>query len=129
MKGACKRISIRVSLLNVQVQYAPVAGTVSHLVHQRAAKQGDTEQPESLLMGLDVVGRPDAKLAVRLVAGTWGKRIAPWVKLNDVISRSVRMAMMRPACQVDLYLPGTVKLHVNPGDEVVGGQSVVAKFE
>jgi hypothetical protein len=39
------------------------------------------------------------------------------------------MGMMRPASRVDLYLPPTVKLHINPGDEVIGGQSVVAKFE
>jgi phosphatidylserine decarboxylase len=129
MKGACRRISIGVSLLNVQVQYAPAAGTVAHLAHQAPAKRGETEQPESLLLGLDVVGRPDTKFVVQWFAGNWGKRIVPWVKLNGVVLRSARLGMMRPGRRVDLYLPGTIKLHVNPGDELIGGQTVVARFE
>jgi phosphatidylserine decarboxylase len=68
-------------------------------------------------------------MAVRLIGGTCCRRILPWIQANDVVSRSGRIAMMRPASRVDLYLPGSVKLHVNPGDEVAGGQSVVARFE
>ena len=129
MKGACKRISIRMSLFDVQVQNAPVAGTVTHVRYQPAIKEGRTTHTENLLIGFDVVGRPAARIAVRLIGGSWGRRIVPWVQANDVVSRSVRIGMMRPASRVDLYLPGTVKLHVNSGDELVGGQSVVARFE
>jgi len=129
MKGACKRISIRVSLLDVQVQNAPVAGTISHFEHRRTMKQGGTSDTENLFIGFDVVGRAATKLAVRLIGGAWGKRIVPWVRPGDVVLRSTRVGMMRPAARVDLYLPSGVKLHVNLGDEVAGGQSVVAKFE
>jgi len=129
MKGACKRISIRVPLLDVQVQNAPVAGTIAHFQHRPAMKENGVDSAENLLIGFDVVGRPGAKVAVRLVGGTWGRRVMPWVQANDVVSRSVRIGMMRPASRVDLYLPAAVKLHVNPGDEVAGGQSVVARFE
>lgn len=129
MKGACKRISIRVSLFDVQIQNAPVAGTVAHFDYRRAMKDSGTAGAENLLMGLDVVGRPDTKVGVRLIGGTWGKRIVPWINANDVVTRGVRIAMMRPASRVDLFLPNKVKLHVNIGDEVAGGQSVVAKFE
>jgi len=129
VKGPCKRISIRVSLYDVQVQYAPAAGTVAHFEH-RLALHGETgAQTENLLLGFDVVGRPDTRLAVRLIGGTWGRRIVPWVRSGDVVPRSARLAMMRPASRVELFVPPTVKLHVNPGDEVAGGQSVVAKFE
>jgi phosphatidylserine decarboxylase len=129
MKGACKRISIQISLLEVQVQNTPVTGTVAHFVHNRAMKEGGTSSTENLFIGLDVIGRADTRVAVRLIAGTWGRRIVPWIKSGDVISRSVRLGMMRPASRVDLYLPNKVKLLVNVGDEVAGGQSVVAKFE
>ncbi len=129
MKGACKRISIRVSLFDVQIQNAPVAGTVAHFNYQRAMKDGGTAGTENLFMGLDVVGRPDTKVGVRLIGGTWARRIVPWINANDVVTRGVRIGMMRPASRVDLLLPNKVKLHVNIGDEVAGGQSVVAKFE
>src|ERR1043166_114481 len=129
MKGACKRISIRVALTDVQVQYAPLTGTVAQLIHQPAMKEGGPSAVENLFIGFDVIGRADTKVAVRLIGGTWGRRIVPWIKASDVISRSVRVGMMRPASRVDLYLPKNVKLMVNLGDEVAGGQSVVAKFE
>ena len=126
MQGVCKRVSIRMALTDVQVQYAPVAGTVAQLSHQRAAGMG---APESLFAGLDVVGRGGARIALRLIGGSWGRRILPWIKSNDVIPRSVRIAMMRPGARVDLFLPPQVKLQVHVGDAVAGGQSVVAKFE
>src|ERR1044072_7363182 len=109
MKGACKRISIRVPLTDVQVQKAPVTGTIAHFEHHLAMKEGGTASAENLLIGFDSVGRPGAKVAVRLIAGTWGKRIVPWIRSNDVVSRSVRIAMMRPSSRVDLYLPPAVK--------------------
>jgi phosphatidylserine decarboxylase len=127
MNGACRRVSIRVSLTDVQVQYAPVDGTVARFTHQRANESGAVA--ENFFVGLDVVGRADTRVAVRLIAGTWGRRILPWIAANDVLSRSARLGMMRPAGRVDLYLPLALKLHVNPGDEVAGGQSVIAKFE
>jgi len=127
VKGACQRLSIRVSFTDVQVQYAPLTATVAHFEHRRAGQDGGVST-ESLFIGFDAIGRASEKVAVRLIGGTWGKRILPWIKSNDVVSRSVRIAMMRPASRVELYLPPQVKLLVNVGDEVAGGQSVVAKF-
>jgi phosphatidylserine decarboxylase len=129
MQGACKRISIKVALTDVQVQYAPIIGAVTQFTHQAAMKEGGPSAVENLFIGFDAVGRAGTKVAVRLIGGTWGRRISPWIKSNEVVSRSVRIGMMRPASRVDLYLPRAVKLHVNLGDQVAGGQSVVAKFE
>lgn len=129
MKGTCKRVSIRVSLLDVQVQYAPLTATVSQFEHRLAMKEGGGAETENLFLGLDVVGRPETKAALRLIGGTWGRRIMPWIRSGDVISRSERISMMRPASRVDVYLPSIVKLHINVGDEVAGGQSVIGKFD
>jgi phosphatidylserine decarboxylase len=129
MSGACKRISIVVAWTDVQVQYAPVAGTLTWCEYRPAAKMDGVAKPESLWIGLDVVGRPETKMAVGLVAGSWGRRILPWVRSGDVVARAERLGMMRPAQRVELILPARLKLLVNPGDEVTGGQSIVAKFE
>ena len=129
MKEPCKRITIRVSLFDVQVQYAPTSGTISYVQYRPAVKEKGGAEPESLMIGFDVLGQRDAKLAVRMVGGAWGRRILPWIYSGDVIRRSARVGMMRPAGRVDLYVPSDIKLRVNPGDEVTGGQSVVGKFE
>ena len=129
IKGPCHRLSIRVSLMNSQVQFAPVTGAADHFVHQKQMKDGGTAMIENLFLGFEVIGRPDTRVAVRLIGGTWGRRIVPWIKSNEIVQRSVRIGMMRPATRVDLYLPKKVKLLVQVGDEVAGGHTVVAKFE
>jgi phosphatidylserine decarboxylase len=129
IKGPSKRLSIRVSLLDPQVQFAPLTGATDHFVHQKHMKDGGTSMIENLFIGFTVIGRADTRAAVRLIAGTWGRRIVPWIKSNEIVERGVRIGMMRPATRVDLYLPAQVKLLVNVGDDVAGGQSVVAKFE
>ncbi len=129
IKGPCQRLSIRVSLLDPQVQFAPVTGTADYFVHQKHMRDGGTVMIENLFIGFQVLGRADTRVAVRLIGGTWGRRIVPWIKSNEIVQRSVRIGMMRPATRVDLYLPNKVKLLMNVGDQVAGGQSVVAKFE
>lgn len=129
MQGACKRISIRIALTDVQVQYAPLTATVAQFKHQPATREDDRTTPENLFIGLDVVGRPNTRAALRLVGGSWGRRILPWIKSNDVVSRSVRIAMMRPGSRVEMFLPPQVKMQVNVGDAVAGGQTVIAKFD
>ena len=130
IKGACQRVSIRVALTDVQVQYAPLTGTVAFFQHQRPLKDGGGTgaTSENLFIGLDAIGRAGVKVGVRLIGGTWGRRILPWVRSNDLVTRSVRLGMMRPGSRVDLYLPPDLKLVVKVGDEVAGGQSVVVKF-
>ncbi len=128
MQGACKRISIRIALSDVQVQNAPVAGTIARCEHQFAQRKG-TPARENLFLGFEVVGRPQTRVGVRIFGGTWGRRIVPWVKAHNVVPRSARLGMTRPGSRVDLFLSPEVKLLVQAGDVVTGGQSVVGKFE
>ena len=39
LKGPCHRLSIRVSLMDPQVQFAPLTGAADHFVHQRHMKE------------------------------------------------------------------------------------------
>ncbi len=50
MKGAFESISIRVSLPNVQMQYAPAAGTVAHCAHRPAHEQSGAAESEIRVM-------------------------------------------------------------------------------
>ena len=56
MRGPCKRLSIRVALTDVQVQYAPLTGTVAQFTHQPAMKEGGPSAVENLFVGFDAVG-------------------------------------------------------------------------
>jgi phosphatidylserine decarboxylase len=46
-----------------------------------------------------------------------------------VVPRGERIAMMKPGTRVNLFLPSNVKVKVSAGEKVIGGTTVVAKFE
>ena len=129
VKATCQRVSIRVSLWDVHVQYAPVAARIAHLQHERPFRGGGNSHVETLLVGLEPVTRLQDKIALRFVGGTWGRHIVPWVTADEVVPRSARLGMMRVGPRLDIFLPRTAKLAVKTGDTVVGGQSVLAKWE
>lgn len=129
VKATCQRVSICVSIWDVHVQYAPVAARVVHLEHHRPMRSGGNSPVETLLVGLEPVTRAQDKIALRLIGGTWGTRIVPWIVADEVVPRSARFGMMRLGPRVDIFLPRTAKLAVKTGDTVVGGQSVLAKWE
>ena len=62
IKGPCHRLSIRVSLMDPQVQFAPVTGAADHFVHQKHMKDGGTAMIENLFLGFTAIGRADTRL-------------------------------------------------------------------
>jgi phosphatidylserine decarboxylase len=129
VKAPGQRVSIRISPFDVQVQYAPLIARVAHFDLQRPIKSGGSAVLETLVLGFEPVLRPEARMAVRLIGGTWGRRIVPWIAMNDIPQRSQRIGMMRLGARADVFLPAGMKLMVQPGERVIGGQSVLAKFE
>jgi phosphatidylserine decarboxylase len=129
VKATCQRVSIRVSIWDVHVQYAPVAARVAYIEHHRPLRSGGNSPVETLLLGLEPVTRQHDRIALRLAGGSWGTRIVPWVVTEEVVPRSARLGMMRLGPRVDIFLPRAAKLAVKTGDTVVGGQSVLAKWE
>lgn len=129
VNAPCQRVSIRMSIWDVQVQYAPVAARVSHLAHAKPMRLGGHSPLEMLLLGLESTLKPGEKLLLRCVGSTWGRQIVPWVTAGEALPRSTRIGMMRLGQRVDLFLPRAAKLLVRVGDQVVGGQSVVARWD
>jgi phosphatidylserine decarboxylase len=131
MGGLCQRVSVFLSVFDVHVQKAPVAGQVAYLQHHpgeflNAMKLEAASQNENLLVGFASSEHEGEKIGVRLVAGMIARRIVPWVGLGDVVSRGERMSLIQFGSRCDLYLPLTAKIQVQLGDKMIGGQTVVA---
>ena len=133
MGGPCQRISVFLSLLDVHVQNAPVFGSVNYLKHSpglfvSATKTESALYNENVLIGFIPVTQPNAKVAVRLIAGLLTRRLTTWVTTGEIIPRSERIGMIHFGSRVDFFLPLTAKIKISVGDHVIAGQSVVAKF-
>jgi phosphatidylserine decarboxylase len=129
--GACRRISTALSLWDVHVQKAPVAGRVLSL-QSTPGEFGSTKNPaaaahnENALIGIDSSEQPGEKFAVRLVAGSLTRRLVPWVAVGEQIQRGERISMIQYGSRCDFYMPLNYAPRVRLGDRVVGGETIIA---
>jgi len=129
--GPCRRISIFLSVIEVHVQQAPVAGKISCLKHtpgefMSALKLDSAARNENVLIGFDSSERPGEKIAVRLIAGVLARRIVPWITPGDEVERGERISLIQFGSRVDIYLPPSAQIRVKLGDKVRGGETVIA---
>ena len=130
--GRCRRISIFLSVFDVHVQNAPVAGAVAYLKHTpgsflNAMKTESAAHNENVLVGFDSTDKPGERIGVRLIAGLIARRIVPWVMTGDRVERGERISLIRFGSRCDIYLPLTVEVAVRLGEHVRGGETVVAR--
>lgn len=134
MGGECRHVSIFLSVFNVHVQNAPVAGKISFLKHTTGqylnAMRSDCSQfNENVLVGIESAEPRGEKIGVRLIAGLIARRIVPWIAQNDVVQRGERISLIQFGSRVDVYLPMRAKIKINVGDKVIGGETVIASFD
>jgi phosphatidylserine decarboxylase len=132
--GECQRISIFLSVIDVNVQNAPVTGRVAFFKHTpgpylNSLNADSAKFNENVLIGLESVEPPGEKVGVRLIAGLIARRIVPWVGQNDAVQRGERISLIQFGSRVDVYLSSKAKIKVKLGDKVVGGETVLAQFE
>jgi len=134
MGGQCQRVSIFLSIISVHVQCAPVAGRVACFRHNpgrylSAMRAESAQFNENVLIGLEAAEPRGEKIGVRLIAGVIARRIVPWIKENDVVQRGERISLIQFGSRVDVYLPRRATLKVKPGDQVTGGETMIASFD
>ena len=134
MGGPCRRISIFLSVFDVHIQQAPLAGKVV-FIRRRAGKFLNAIRPdcaavnENVLIGFESAEHPTRRVGVRLITGLIARRIIPWLSLNEMVTRGERISLIQFGSRVDLYLPLDAELKVKVGDRVVGGETVMASWK
>ena len=131
IKGACRRITIFLSVFNVHVQRAPVSGEVVH----REYRPGEyavawhpkaSEKNERSSLGLLVHGN---RVLVRQIAGLIARRIVTYPEQGEHVERGERIGIIRFGSRVDLFIPLDWSLHCAVGDKVAGGSTVLARID
>jgi phosphatidylserine decarboxylase len=134
MGGECQRVSMFLSVFNVHVQNAPVSGKIACLKYTmgqflNALKVESALYNENVLLGFEANEPKGQKIAVRLIAGVIARRIVPFVQEGEEVARGQRIALIQFGSRADVYLPASAKIQVKLGDKVVGGETVLARFE
>jgi phosphatidylserine decarboxylase len=72
---------------------------------------------------IDYDGRP---VVFRQVVGILARRIVCRVQEGQDIERGQRVGLMKFGSRMDVFMPDDAVVHVRVGDQVVGGETVLA---
>lgn len=134
MGGRCRRVSIFLSVFDVHIQQAPVAGRVALVRHTpgqflNALNLESAALNENVVMGFEPTEPACGRVAIKLITGLIARRIVPWAAVGDVVSKGDRVSLIQFGSRVDIYLPAKAEVAVKVGDRVVGGETVVARLK
>jgi phosphatidylserine decarboxylase len=128
---ALPRVAIFLSVLDVHVNRAPIAGTVTRIAYRAGKffnaaddKASDENERNALAMRL-ATGQ---EIAVVQIAGLIARRILCDVVEGEALKAGQRFGIIRFGSRTDLYLPaGSVPL-VAVGQRMIGGETVIAQL-
>ncbi|OGR54569.1 MAG: phosphatidylserine decarboxylase [Elusimicrobia bacterium RIFCSPLOWO2_02_FULL_39_32] len=127
-EGKAKVIKIFLSIFDVHIQRAPMAGKILRIDYQKG-KFLDARNPRAAYENENnviVIQTKKSKMVVKQIAGLIARRIACWVQMGEEIEAGQKLGLIRFGSQVNLILPMDVEVCVSPGERLIGGVSVVA---
>ena len=125
------RVSIFLSIFNVHINRAPIAGTIESVHYVPGKFKIALDAAASLENEQNVVVIKDgsSQLKFSQIAGILARRIVCWKARGDRVVKGERVGLIKFGSRVDLFLPETVQLMVKEGDHVKGGSSVIGRFK
>jgi phosphatidylserine decarboxylase len=124
------RISIFLSIWNVHVQRAPVAGRIANVVYRPgkfmgAFRSAASRENEQNVIYMDT---PHGTLVFKQIAGAIARRVLCWKNPGEEVARGERVGLIRFGSRVDVWLPMEAEVVVKRGENIAGGASVIAKW-
>jgi phosphatidylserine decarboxylase len=124
------RIGVFMSVFDVHVNRAPLAGTVGRVAHRsggffNADLPRASLENERVSIALDTAFGP---VGVVLIAGYVARRIVPFVREGVHVSAGERIALIRFGSRVDLYLPEGCRPLIGLGSKAIAGETILADF-
>jgi len=130
-EGLRTRVSIFMSVFDVHINRAPVAGTIKRVVYipgkflnadlDKASEDNERQH--------FMVERGDGVLVgFTQIAGLVARRIVPFVKAGDIVAAGQRVGLIRFGSRVDVYLPEGTEPRVLLGQKCVAGETVLAEI-
>ncbi|MFD6023355.1 phosphatidylserine decarboxylase [Streptomyces griseoluteus] len=121
-KDGRTRVAIFMSPLNVHVNRAPLAGTVTSVEHVPGgfvpAFNKESENNERVVWHLET---ELGDIEMIQIAGTVARRIVPYVPQGAKVEQGERIGLIRFGSRVDVYLPEGVEAAVEVGQKTVAG--------
>lgn len=128
--GEFLRIAVFLSVLDVHVNRAPVAGKVTdHFLEAGGYAAAMKPSAEHNVAAYTVLETAHGQVIVAQRTGLIARRIVQRAPVGSLLAKGERMGLIRFGSRTDVYLPSERAVpRVSPGEKVVGGSSVIARW-
>lgn len=123
------RVSIFLSVFDVHIQRAPLAGRIARSIYVPGAflnAELDKASEENERRTIVIETATGLSVAVVQIAGLVARRIVTFVAEGDSIGVGERFGLIRFGSRVDTYLPPGAFPAVAVGQRAIGGETVLA---
>ena len=124
------RIAVFLSVLDVHVNRAPVAGKVAdYFVEAGGYAAAMKPSAEHNVAAYTVLETAHGQVIVAQRTGLIARRIVQRAPVGSLLAKGERMGLIRFGSRTDVYLPSERAVpRVSPGEKVMGGASVIARW-
>ena len=129
--GPVTRISIFMSVFDVHINRAPIAGTVRRIIYipgKFVNADLDKASEENERQHILIERADGVAVGFTQIAGLVARRIVPFVKPGDTVAKGQRVGLIRFGSRVDVYLPAGTESKVLMGQKIVAGETVLAEI-
>ncbi len=123
------RISSYLSVLDVHLNRAPVAGRVTRSIYVPGAftaPPGDRAAEENERRAIVVSTPQGLDVAVVQISGGPARRLTSFVSEGDSLASGQRFGLIRFSARIDVYLPPEQAALVAVGQRLIAGETVIA---
>lgn len=124
------QVSIFMSPLNIHNNLYPISGKVTYTKYHPGRflfawnPKASTDNERSTI----VIENNKISILCRQIAGALARRIITYATTEKKVIASDEIGFIKFGSRVDIFLPINTKINVSIGDQVVGGQSIIAKY-
>lgn len=124
-------VSIFLSLFDVHINRAPIAGVVTDVSYRPgrfmiATRDEASEANEQNRLTIEGEG---VRVVCKQIAGVVARRIVCWKRVGDRVERGERIGLIRFGSRTELVLPAAVEVEIGIGARVRGGETVIGRLK
>tara|TARA_B100001250_G_scaffold103406_1_gene87180 strand:+ start:6888 stop:7532 length:645 start_codon:yes stop_codon:yes gene_type:complete len=124
------QISIFMSPLNIHNNLYPISGVVTYTKYHPGKflvawnPKASTDNERSTI----VIENNKISILCRQIAGAVARRIVTYSRKKEKVHSADEIGFIKFGSRVDIFLPTDTKINISMGEQVTGGQSIIAKY-
>lgn len=133
--GEWQQIVIFLSVTSVHINRAPYAGMVTNVTYRPGRflaafteESGSENERSEITVVRDLDDGAQRTVIFRQIVGMLARRVVTRVEPGHVIATGERIGLMKFGSRMDVFVPHEVEILVGEGDQVVGGETVIARW-